>query len=87
MKESVRWDSRGLNIKADQHDPFEAQAHFTDPQFFDFFNFPLVKGTIRLEDRATVVITEKCGKEILRGQRSHWENADFLFGRTLPETA
>ncbi len=63
VKESVRWDSRGLNIKADQHDPFEAQAHFTDPQFFDFFNFPLVRGTIRLEDRATVVITESAAKK------------------------
>jgi putative ABC transport system permease protein len=63
VKEAVRWDSRGLNVKADQSDPFESQAHFTDPQFFDFFNFPLLRGTIRLGDRSTVVITEKAAKK------------------------
>jgi len=63
IKETVRWDSRGLNVKADQSDPFESQAHFTDPQFFDMFNFPLVRGNIRLNDLSTVVITEKAAKK------------------------
>src|SRR4051812_24614656 len=30
IKETVRWDSRGLNVKADQSEPFESEAHFTD---------------------------------------------------------
>jgi putative ABC transport system permease protein len=59
VKETVRWDSRNLNIKADQREPFASQAHFTDPAFFDLFNFPLMKGTINLNDRSTVLITEK----------------------------
>lgn len=59
VKESVRWDSRNLNIKADQSEPFASEANFTDPSFFDFFNFPLVKGTLNLNDRATVLISEK----------------------------
>ena len=63
IKETVRWDSRWLNVKAEQADPFESIAHFTDPQFFDFFNFPLVRGTIRLNDHSTVVITEKAAKK------------------------
>jgi putative ABC transport system permease protein len=63
VKETVRWDSRGLNVKAGQNEPFEAQAHFTDPQFFDFFNFPLLRGSIQLNDYATVVITEKAAKK------------------------
>ena len=63
VKEAVRWDSRGLNVKADQSEPFESQAHFTDPQFFDFFNFPLVRGTIRLNDLSTVLITQKAAKK------------------------
>ncbi|HEV3225088.1 MAG TPA: ABC transporter permease [Puia sp.] len=63
VKETVRWDSRGLNVKADLNDPFEAQAHFTDPQFFDFFNFPLVRGTNQLSDRSTVLITQSAAKK------------------------
>src|SRR5450432_464550 len=63
VKETVRWDSRGLNVKADQSEPFESEAHFTDPQFFDFFNFPLIRGTIQLSNHATVVITEKAAKK------------------------
>jgi putative ABC transport system permease protein len=34
IKQSVRWDSRGLNVKAPQNEPFETGAHFTDSQFF-----------------------------------------------------
>ncbi len=63
VKESVRWDSRGLNVKADGNDPFEAQAHFTDPQFFHLFNFPLVRGSNDLSDRSTVLITETAAKK------------------------
>jgi putative ABC transport system permease protein len=63
VKETVRWDSRGLNVKADLNDPFEAEAHFTDPQFFDFFNFPLVRGTNQLSDRSTVLITQSAAKK------------------------
>lgn len=63
VKETVRWDSRGLNVKADQKDPYEAQAHFTDPQFFDFFNFPLVRGTNELSNRSTVLITQTAAKK------------------------
>jgi putative ABC transport system permease protein len=63
VKEAVRWDSRGLNVKADKNDPFEAQAHFTDPQFFEFFNFPLLRGTNQINDHSTVLITEKAAKK------------------------
>ncbi len=63
VKEAVRWDSRGLNVKAGQNEPFESQAHFTDPQFFDFFNFPLLRGTAQIQDHSTIVITEKAAKK------------------------
>ena len=62
IKESVRWDIRGLDIKSDQNEPFASEADFTDPAFFDFFNFPLLRGTINLNDRSTVLITEKAAK-------------------------
>src|SRR5882724_38160 len=63
VKEIVRWESRGLNVKSAQSEPFESEAHFTDPAFFDLFNFPLVRGTINLNDRSTVLITEKTAKK------------------------
>jgi putative ABC transport system permease protein len=63
VTQSVRWDSRGLSVKADQSDPFETQAHFTDPEFFEFFNFPLVRGSVQLNDRSTVLITQKASKK------------------------
>jgi len=63
VKEMVRWDSRGLDIKAEQNEAFASQAHFTDPAFFDFFNFPLVRGTANLNDRSAVVITEKTARK------------------------
>ncbi|HEX4849596.1 MAG TPA: ABC transporter permease, partial [Puia sp.] len=63
VKSIVRWESRGLNVKAVQSETFQSEAHFTDPAFFDLFNFPLVHGTINLNDRATVIITEKTAKK------------------------
>jgi putative ABC transport system permease protein len=63
VRESVRWDSRNLNIKATQSEPFASSANFTDPAFFDLFNFPLLQGTINLNDRSTVLITEKAEKK------------------------
>ena len=63
VKEAVRWDGRGLDIKSDQSEPFASEAHFTDPAFFDFFNFPLIPGTINLNDHSTVLITEKAAKK------------------------
>jgi ABC-type antimicrobial peptide transport system permease subunit len=62
IRESVRWDSRALDIKSDQNEPFASEANFTDPAFFDFFNFPLLRGSINLNDHSTVLITEKAAK-------------------------
>ena len=31
VKETVRWNSRSLDIKADQNEPFASVANFTDP--------------------------------------------------------
>jgi putative ABC transport system permease protein len=63
IQQAVRWDSRGLDVKAEQNEPFGADAHFTDPAFFDLFNFPLLKGTVNLDDKSTMVITESAAKK------------------------
>ena len=33
VREAVRWQSRGLDIKAEQNEPFESGVHFTDPAY------------------------------------------------------
>jgi putative ABC transport system permease protein len=59
ITESVRWDSRGCDIKGDHSEPFSEEVHFTDPSFFTMFNFPLVSGAYDLTDKNTVLMTEK----------------------------
>ena len=63
VAQAVRWDSRGLNVKALQNEPFETGAHFTDPAFFEMFNFPLLRGTNQIQDRSTVLLTEQSAKK------------------------
>ncbi len=58
IAEAVRYDSRGLNVRYDKHDAFAEQAHFTDPAFFNLFNFPLIAGSGNLSDKNAVLITE-----------------------------
>ena len=63
VKGAVRWDSRNLSVKAEQSDPFSAYVHFTDPQFFEMFDFPLVSGSVQLNDHSTVLVTQKAAKK------------------------
>jgi putative ABC transport system permease protein len=75
VQQAVRWDSRGLDIKAEQSEPFATSAHFTDPAFFEFFNFEFVKGKADLKNQSTVVITESAVKK-------YFGNTDPI-GKTL----
>jgi ABC-type antimicrobial peptide transport system permease subunit len=68
VMQAVRWDSRGLNVKAPQNDPFETGAHFTDASFFELFNFPLIRGTSQIQDRSTVLLTESAAKKFFGGR-------------------
>jgi len=63
IAEAVRYDGRGLNVKYDKNDPFAEQAHFTDPAFFDLFNFPVVAGSNNITDINSVLITEAIAKK------------------------
>ena len=63
IREAVRWENRGVNVKAAQNEPFESTANFTSPEFFSVFNFPLVSGTNNLNDRSTVLITQQAAKK------------------------
>lgn len=63
IKEAVKYDSRGMNVKYDKSDAFAENVHFTDPAFFDLFNFPLVAGSNDISDKSAVLITEKIAKK------------------------
>jgi putative ABC transport system permease protein len=63
VTQAIRWESRGLNIKTPQSEPFEAEANFTDPGFFDLFDFPLVEGTANLKDHSTLVLTQSASRK------------------------
>ncbi len=63
IKEAVRFDSRGMNVKPDTGEAFSEQVHFTDPAFFKLFNFPLTAGDNNLTNRSAVLITETIAKK------------------------
>jgi ABC-type antimicrobial peptide transport system permease subunit len=63
VQEAVRWERRPVAIEVAGREPFAAQAHFTDPAFFQLFTFPLMRGRAQLEDPSTVVITETAAEK------------------------
>jgi ABC-type antimicrobial peptide transport system permease subunit len=70
IAEAVRFDSRGLNVKYDKNDPFAEQVHFTDPAFFDLFNFPVVAGSNNITDKNSILITETTAKKYFGQQNA-----------------
>jgi len=75
IEKAVRFDGRGLSIKYDKDEPFAEQAYFTDPAFFDLFNFPLVSGSNNITDKNALLITERTAQK-------YFGKADAL-GKTL----
>ncbi|MEI9908416.1 MAG: hypothetical protein WDO71_01325 [Bacteroidota bacterium] len=65
ITEAIRYDGRGLNIKYDKNEPFAEQAFFTDPSFFDVFNFPLVAGNNNINDKMLLSLLKEQPKSIL----------------------
>ncbi len=58
IEAQCRLDSRSTVVK--QGDAvFNESLHFADENFFQFFDFPLLKGRIDLADRSTVVLDEE----------------------------
>jgi ABC-type antimicrobial peptide transport system permease subunit len=80
ITEAVRFDSRGLNVKYDKNEPFAEQAHFTDPGFFDLFNFPLVAGSNNIYDKNTLLITERTAKKYFGKQDAVGKSLIFYSG-------
>jgi hypothetical protein len=82
IEKVVRLDSRGLNIKAAQNEPFSEQVHFTDPAFFELFNFPLVKGNNNLADPNAVLLTEAMAKKYFGNQNPVGKTLLFYAGES-----
>lgn len=80
IAEAVRYDSRGLNVKYDNNEPFAEQTHFTDPAFFDLFNFPVVSGSSSIADNNSVLITETIAKKYFGKQDPIGKSLIFYSG-------
>ncbi|MFT3911714.1 MAG: ABC transporter permease [Ferruginibacter sp.] len=82
IKEAVRLDSRRMNIKCDTSDAFSENVHFTDQSFFNLFNFPLVAGNNNINDRNSVLITEKTAKKYFGNENPIGKVLSFYAGET-----
>lgn len=80
IRDAVRLDSRGVNIRYGNHETFSERVHFTDPSFFDMFNFPLVAGSNDLNDRNALVITEKMAKKYFGSEDPIGKTLNFYAG-------
>ncbi|MGB8195025.1 MAG: ABC transporter permease [Chitinophagaceae bacterium] len=80
IAEAVRFDSRGLSVKYDKTEPFPEQAHFTDPAFFDLFNFPVVSGSNNIADKNAVLVTETTAKKYFGKQDPIGKSLIFYSG-------
>jgi putative ABC transport system permease protein len=68
IKAAVRYDSRGVNVRYNKDETFSEQVNFTDPGFFELWNFPLVAGSNDLNDHDAVFITERLAKKYFGSQ-------------------
>ncbi|MBC7828464.1 MAG: ABC transporter permease, partial [Chitinophagaceae bacterium] len=86
IRETVLLDSRGLNIKTPGGETFAEQVHFTESAFFNFFNFPLVKGSHDLDDRSAVLVTEKIAKKYFGNENPIGKTIIFYAGESYAMT-
>jgi ABC-type antimicrobial peptide transport system permease subunit len=68
IKSAVRYTARYLNIRYDTSETFAEYVHFTDPAFFELFNFPLVAGNPDINDPGAVLLTESVAKKYFGNQ-------------------
>src|SRR3954463_8130321 len=59
----VRLHRSLVNVKAGKDETFSESVSFTDPSFFNLFNFPLLTGSNNLNDPNAVLVTENTAKK------------------------
>jgi putative ABC transport system permease protein len=82
IKQAVRVHQRGVNIRFGNQETFSETVHFTDPAFFDLFNFPLIAGDHDLGDHSAVLITENMAKKYFGSQDPIGKQLTFYAGDT-----
>ena len=82
VKGAARYYFRGVNVRYDTSETFSETVHFTDPAFFDMFNFPVIAGNNSLSDRYAVVITEKIAKKYFSNQDPIGKTLTLYAGET-----
>jgi ABC-type antimicrobial peptide transport system permease subunit len=63
ISEVNRINKSFVNVQYQKDETFAEMVLFTDPSFFNFFNFPLIKGNHDLANRSSVFITERVAKK------------------------
>ena len=80
IEEAVRWESRGLNVKYGDNEPFAESVNYTDPEFFKIFHFPLVAGSYDISNKNSVLITEAVAKKYFGKQDPLGKSLVFYSG-------
>lgn len=64
IEKSIRWQHSSMSIKAENKDTRTSKVYFTDPSFFQIFNFPVKDGKNDLNDQSAVLITDREAKKL-----------------------
>jgi putative ABC transport system permease protein len=80
IQQAVRVHQRGVNVRYGNQETFSEAVHFTDPAFFELFNFPLIAGNHNLNDRSAVLITENMAKKYFGSQDPIGKQLTFYAG-------
>ncbi len=84
IQQAVRVHQRGVNIRYGNQETFSETVNFTDPAFFELFNFPLIAGDHDLADPSAVLITENMSKKYFGTQDPIGKQLTFYAGDTHP---
>lgn len=80
----VRMEERGLDVKGGNSEPIADEVVFTDPSFFNFFNFPLINGSNDLSDRSAVLLTEEVAIKYFGEEDPIGQEMVFYAGSDFP---
>src|SRR4051812_42674003 len=76
----VRLHRSLVNVKAGKDETFSESVSFTDPSFFNLFNFPLLTGSNNLNDLNAVLITENTAEKYFGKDNSVGKTLLFYAG-------
>lgn len=80
IKAVVRYEGSGVNVRHDTSETFAEEVHFTDPAFFELFNFPVIAGTQDIGDPDAVLVTETTAKKYFGSQDPIGKTLTFYAG-------